>query len=160
MSASSVKVRKDLSADGLISMNREGFDAIPDTHLRENQDISLSDALMSACAMFSLKDPSLLAFDERRRDPYDNFRSIYGIQHVPCDTQMRTILDPVDPKLCTHCTPGSSTVCSEVRGSKSAKGSGLFDWVLGCCRMRFSRFGFEEENRKGVRPLCLSVGMV
>ena len=98
MSASSVKVRKDLSADGLISVIREGFDAIPEPEQREDQDISMSDALMSAFAMFSLKDPSLLAFDERRRDPNDNFRSIYGIQHVPCDTQMRTILDPVEPE--------------------------------------------------------------
>ena len=98
MSASSVKVRKDLSADGLISVIREGFDAIPEPEQREDRDISMSDALMSAFAMFSLKDPSLLAFDERRRDPNDNFRSIYGIQHVPCDTQMRTILDPVEPE--------------------------------------------------------------
>ena len=98
MSASNAKVRKDLSADGLISVIREGFDAIPEPEQRENQDISLSDALMSAFAMFSLKDPSLLAFDERRRDPNHNFRSIYGIQNVPCDTQMRTILDPVEPE--------------------------------------------------------------
>jgi hypothetical protein len=27
--------------------------------------------------MFALKDPSLLAFDHRRRDPTDNFRTIY-----------------------------------------------------------------------------------
>ncbi len=52
---------------------------------------------MSAFAMFSLKDPSLLAFDHRRRDPTDNFRTIYGINHVPCDSQMRDILDPIDP---------------------------------------------------------------
>ena len=52
---------------------------------------------MSAFAMFSLKDPSLLAFDDRRRDPNDNFRTIYGIDRVPSDSQMRAILDPVDP---------------------------------------------------------------
>jgi len=52
---------------------------------------------MSAFAIFSLKDPSLLAFDERRRDPNDNFRTIYGINRVPSDSQMRTILDPVEP---------------------------------------------------------------
>jgi hypothetical protein len=62
-------------------------------------EIPLADALMSAFAMFSLKDPSLLAFDHRRRDPNDNFRSIYGINHVPCDSQMRDILDPLDPDL-------------------------------------------------------------
>jgi hypothetical protein len=52
---------------------------------------------MAGFAMFSLKDPSLLAFDDRRDDPNDNFRTIYGIAAVPCDTQMRSILDPVDP---------------------------------------------------------------
>ena len=52
---------------------------------------------MSAFAMFSLKDPSLLAFDHRRHNPNDNFRTIYGINRVPCDSQMRDILDPIDP---------------------------------------------------------------
>ena len=52
---------------------------------------------MSAFAMFSLKDPSLLAFDQRRRNPQRNFRTICGIGQVPCDTQMRDILDPLDP---------------------------------------------------------------
>ena len=52
---------------------------------------------MSAFAMFSLKDPSLLAFDHRRHNPKDNFRTIYGINRVPCDSQMRDILDPLDP---------------------------------------------------------------
>jgi hypothetical protein len=51
---------------------------------------------MSAFAMFSLKDPSLLAFDHRRHNPSDNFRTIYGINRVPSDSQMRAILDPVD----------------------------------------------------------------
>jgi hypothetical protein len=44
-----------------------------------------------------LKDPSLLAFDKRRHNPNDNFRSIFGIDQVPCDSQMRTILDPINP---------------------------------------------------------------
>jgi len=51
---------------------------------------------MSGFAMFSVKDPSLLAYDERRRTD-SNLRSIYGIENAPCDTQMRTILDDVEP---------------------------------------------------------------
>jgi hypothetical protein len=95
MTAPTRKVRKDLSADALFHWVRSGFAAIPDS--RTNASIPLSDALMSGFAMFSLKDPSLLAFDDRRQDPNDNFRTIYGIQSVPSDTQMRAILDPVDP---------------------------------------------------------------
>jgi len=49
-------------------------------------DISLADALLSAFAMFSLKDRSLLAFDQRRQDPSDNFRTVYGIKCVPSDS--------------------------------------------------------------------------
>ena len=51
---------------------------------------------MSAFAMFSLKDPSLLAFEERRSVD-TNLKTVYKIGTVPCDTQMRTILDGVDP---------------------------------------------------------------
>jgi hypothetical protein len=51
---------------------------------------------MAAFAMFSLKEPSLLAFDrERRNDP--NIQAIYHVGRVPSDTSMREILDPVDP---------------------------------------------------------------
>jgi hypothetical protein len=46
--------------------------------------VCLTDALMSAFAMFSLKDPSLLAFDGRRND--DNMRNLLGISRVSSDT--------------------------------------------------------------------------
>jgi hypothetical protein len=51
---------------------------------------------MSAFGMFSLKDPSLLAFEERRND--ENMRNLFGIARVPSDTHMREILDPVEPR--------------------------------------------------------------
>jgi hypothetical protein len=50
---------------------------------------------MSAFAMFSLKAPSLLAFDQERTE--GNLERIYGIARVPCDTHMREMLDPVSP---------------------------------------------------------------
>jgi hypothetical protein len=96
MSFSTQQARKDFSADALFRLVRSRFDRMGDRRSGEI-DIPLGDALMSAFAMFSLKDPSLLAFDERRRDLSDNFRTIYGIKCVPSDTQMRVILDPVDP---------------------------------------------------------------
>jgi hypothetical protein len=90
------EARNKLSADSLFRLIRSRFGSLPDPRSGEVE-IPLVDALMSALAMFSLKDPSLLAFDHRRRDPNDNFRTIYGINQVPCDSQMRAILDPVDP---------------------------------------------------------------
>ena len=90
----SPRVRKRLSADGLLALVRLGFEKFAD-HRHEKAVISLADALMSAFAMFSLKDPSLLAFDARRHD--ENMKNLYGIETVPSDTRMREILDPVEP---------------------------------------------------------------
>ena len=88
-------VRKHLSADALFGLLRTGFADIAD-HRPGKPDISLTDALMSAFALFSLKSPSLLAFDQERTE--GNLQRVYGIERVPCDTAMREILDPVKPK--------------------------------------------------------------
>ena len=88
-------VRKHLSADALLNRLRSGFSAIADRRPGTPK-IPLPDALMSAFAMFSLKSPSLLAFDDERKE--GNLQQVYGIRQVPCDTRMREILDPVDPE--------------------------------------------------------------
>lgn len=91
--ASERKVRKHINADNLIALVREDFKKVPDSRA-DNSKISLDDALMSALAMFQLKDPSLLAFDTRRKERPENLHTIFGITHIPCDSQMRTLLDP------------------------------------------------------------------
>ena len=90
-----MKIRKRLSADGLLRHMRQGMAKIED-HRPMNAVIPLVDALMSGLALFALKDPSLLAFDERRAAPA-NLQRIFGLEQMPSDTQMRTILDEVNP---------------------------------------------------------------
>ena len=90
-----MNIRKQLSADGLFRCIRQGMAKIADLRPM-NVAIPLVDALMSGLALFALKDPSLLAFDERRSAP-ENLRRIFGIEQIPSDTQMRTILDAVNP---------------------------------------------------------------
>src|SRR6266436_1748131 len=87
--------RKYLSADALFRLVQSDFARLPDYRVGDTE-IALADALMSAFAMFSLKAPSLLAFDKERAE--GNLHTIYGIERVPCDTHMREILDPVSPK--------------------------------------------------------------
>ena len=88
-----IKPSKHQSFDPLIKSIRERLESLPDP--RGDSDYAIADAAMSAIAMFSLKDPSLLAFEERRND--QNMQNIYRIQNVPSDTTMREILDLVDP---------------------------------------------------------------
>ncbi|MBC8393433.1 MAG: transposase [Deltaproteobacteria bacterium] len=90
------KSRKHLNADALFKRLHIGFSKVSDCR-QGDIDIAMADALMSGFAMFSLKDPSLLAFDKRRGTD-ENLRTIYHIESVPSDTQMRTILDGVNPE--------------------------------------------------------------
>ena len=88
------KVRKQLNADSLFADIHKDFKQIPDSR-GANCTISLDDALMSGLAVFQLKHPSLLAFDNQRKKEPQNLHSMFGISNIPCDSQMRTILDPL-----------------------------------------------------------------
>jgi len=100
MAAPQAQLRKHLSAPSLLQAVRESFKTIPE-HRRRQPEIPLADALMSGLAMFSLKYPSLLKFDEAYADEQTlrhNLTSLYGVERAPCDTQLRAIADPVEPE--------------------------------------------------------------
>jgi hypothetical protein len=60
--------KKHLSMPSLLKTVRAVFEKIPDVVKRKTT-YSLPDCLMSALAMFSLKYPSLLQFDNDSRSP-------------------------------------------------------------------------------------------
>ena len=101
LSISSSHPHKYLAIDSLIQGLRERFEAIEDSRRSASVGHSLADCLMSAFAMFSLKEPSLLAFDQRRQD--ESLMNLYKIKSIPSDTQHRTILDNVDPQSLNEC---------------------------------------------------------
>ena len=92
-----LKTRKHLSFDPLIRQIRLRAKQLPDPRNEPNCDYSMADAVMSAFALFSLKDPSLLAFEKRRYD--ENIKNLFRVLNVPSDTQMRTVLDPLEANL-------------------------------------------------------------
>ena len=91
-----IKLRKHLNADALFATMKTGFEKVKDYRPGDVHHC-LADVLMSGFAMFSLKDPSLLAFDERRGLEPHNLKTIYGMRSIPCDTSMREILDGINP---------------------------------------------------------------
>ena len=109
-----IKMRAHLNADALFATIREDFAKVPD-HRAANASIPLADALMSGFAMFSLKDPSLLAFDERRLERPESLHGVYGVGVIPSDTQMRTILDEVAP---THLRRAFRSVFHQLQRGK------------------------------------------
>ncbi len=94
-------IREKLSADGLHRTLSGVFDKVTDHRKNsENIKITMTDALKSGFAVFSLKCPSLLNFEAKCNsiEEGENIKSLYGINRIASDTQLRDILDPVSPK--------------------------------------------------------------
>src|SRR5262245_56724894 len=93
--------KKQLSARGMIKKLRSVFSQIQepqrDTRGLKSK-IPLVDCLASGLALFSLKIPSLLQFDQGLNDDVvkHNLNTLYGVAKVPCDTYMRERLDQID----------------------------------------------------------------
>ena len=74
------------------------FRDIPDRRQKLKVDHSMHDVVMSGFAMMYFQDPSLLQFQERLKEDYghDNLETLFGVESIPKETQMRTILDTLD----------------------------------------------------------------
>lgn len=93
-------MRQHLSAPGLLTTTRSAFSKVKDWRKAPARiDYSLTDVLMSGIAIFGMKYPSLLSFNDAQKDPAveKNLANLYGVKKAPSDTRMREILDPVDP---------------------------------------------------------------
>jgi hypothetical protein len=107
------QLRKNLSGDALIRTLRARFDTLADGRVEPS--ISLTDALMSGFAVYALKMPSLLDYEARRQEPKSNLYTVYHIAQAPSDSQLRDILDPVDPECLRPCF---SDICRQVQRGK------------------------------------------
>lgn len=76
------------------SIVRPYFSSIKDTR-RSNTSHQLVDILSSSFAMFNLKSPSLLDFEQRTSQESENISSVYSLVSIPSDSQARSVLDHV-----------------------------------------------------------------
>jgi hypothetical protein len=75
------------------------FTALTDTREEIKKDHAMHDVFMSAFAMMFFQDPSLLQFQQRMEDEahLNNLKTLFGVESIPKDTQMREVVDGVDP---------------------------------------------------------------
>jgi hypothetical protein len=90
----SLRPRRYLSADGLIRLLRPRFEGVPDSRRLSSTTYSMADAIAGAFAMFSLKEPSLLNFQNCKDQPA--IQKLYQLNQVPSDSTMREILDGIE----------------------------------------------------------------
>jgi hypothetical protein len=90
--------QKRIKIDQLIAVLSECFQKVKDPR-PGTKIISLNDFLMSSYAIFSLKYPSLLRFDQHtKEDIGHNVKALFDIENIPSNTHLRDIMDEVNPK--------------------------------------------------------------
>lgn len=92
-------IRKYLSGDGLHKAVRHCFHREKFCEYARSK-ISWQDCIMSGLAVFGLKFPSLLKFEQSQNEPFikRNLKKLYYVCNVPSDTCMRERLDVLSPK--------------------------------------------------------------
>ena len=145
--------RQHLSASGLLSTIRQRFARIPDVH-RTGGQIPLVDGLMAGLAVFGLKCPSLLHFDQQRRDPVveHNLRHLYGVERTPCDSHLRTLLDPIDPR---QIRPAFKAVFAQAQRGKVLEDYVFFDGYYLCA---LDGTGFFASSSISCPHCCVKTG--
>jgi hypothetical protein len=84
----------------LVDRIRSVFAGLPDKRGRSNnQQYAIQDAAMSAFSVFFTQSPSFLDYQIRmqKQQGKNNAQSLFGVYQIPCDNQVRNLLDPVPP---------------------------------------------------------------
>ena len=89
-----------LSFDRLRSILVATVTHLPDVRTRPNRIYEMADAILGAFAVCFVQSPSFLAYqrDMQRVRGQNNAQSLFGIDQVPGDGQIRNLLDPIAPE--------------------------------------------------------------
>lgn len=92
---------KSLTLEAIVEVLATSFGEVEDSRATDQLTYPLHDTLMSGFALMFFQHPSLLQFQramqqKRRRC---NLETVFGVHDIPSDTQMREILDGVEPEV-------------------------------------------------------------
>ena len=90
---------EELSLERLVSHLKQKFGEFSDVRRGQNSQYDMIDAGMGAFSVFFTQSPSFLAYQEdlKRRTGHSNAESLFGMEQIPGDNQIRSLLDPVAP---------------------------------------------------------------
>jgi hypothetical protein len=88
-----------LSFGKLLTVVSDTFGQLPDHRTGHNGQFTLCDAALGAFGVFFTQSPSFLAYqrDMQLRKGHNNAGSLFGIERIPSDPQIRNLLDPIVP---------------------------------------------------------------
>ncbi len=100
----SLHIKKKLQFDELVSHLKVGFLLLPDSRQGFNTTYHIQDAALSAFSVFFTQCPSFLAHQKKLQETNgkNNASSLFQVNSIPSDNQVRNLLDPIAP---SHLTP-------------------------------------------------------
>jgi hypothetical protein len=90
---------EELKLEHLVDSLKQSFEKFCDVRKGKNTQYSMVDAGMGAFSVFFTQSPSFLSYqqDMKRLTGGCNAESLFGMHQIPCDNQIRSLLDPVAP---------------------------------------------------------------
>ena len=88
-----------LACDHLVQTLYQPFAALPDCRKGKPNQYAITDAALGAFAVFLTQPPSFLVYQRTMRPAQgrSHANSLLGMGEIPWDTQIRTLLNPIDP---------------------------------------------------------------
>jgi hypothetical protein len=95
----SAAMSKPVTFRRLLALLDRSFGGLPDHRRGQNTVYSLRDAAMAAFSVFFMQSPSFLAHQEvmQQHQGRSNAASLFGLERIPSDPQIRNLLDPLPP---------------------------------------------------------------
>lgn len=89
-----------LDFNNLVSKLHHQLEQLPDHRSGKNISYSIKDAALSAFSVFFTQFPSFLAYQQamEKSKGRSNGGSLFQIKKIPCDNQIRSLLDPLKPQ--------------------------------------------------------------
>jgi hypothetical protein len=87
--------------DELVEELQRGFGKLPDHRMGENTVYEIKDAALSAFGIFFTQSKSFLAYQRLMEEGKgkSNVQSLFRVERIPSDNQVRNLLDPQEPEL-------------------------------------------------------------
>lgn len=103
-------IKQELDFDKLVGHLKALLSTLPDKRKGFNTSYRIQDAALSAFSVFFMQCPSFLDYQNRMQEAkgHNNAGSLFQVENIPSDNQIRNLLDPIEP---SHLTP-------------------IFDWVF------------------------------
>lgn len=93
-------MKKAGNFDAVINLFHTVLDKLTDKRSGKNKTYEMKDAALSAFSVFFTQNPSFLAYQNlmSERRGKNNAQSLFGVHKIPCDNQIRQLLDGVKPQ--------------------------------------------------------------